>query len=310
MLSTDAQHELGVKTATDGFTGNPTCQWSPQGGFPLNRWQFELDSGYGAEAALAMDGAQLTTVDGFGAVETDALDHGTSCRLWVDVAPGQNLNVTYSDSDGTRRDIDHELACQLSGQAAELVVENLATLANHPIKASRAPLIARPVNHLASHPAARTPSPFAPRPAQLRLTGIDPCSLLTPALTKGLGGQNYTTADNGPVNYCTWRRAGLFLDVQWTVKLVTYRSAATPEAGSRPPVFGTLDGFGVAETADPQLGPDITCRLSIDVADGQSVEIDYQSLQNANPAGMSHQVACQHAYQLAGPVLSNLRARQ
>jgi hypothetical protein len=306
LLSSAAQRELGVQTATDGFAGNPTCQWSSLG-TPVSRWQFELDTGYGAAAGLAMDSASLTKVDGYGAVETEGLDHGTSCLLWIDTGPGQNLNVLYSNSDGTRRDMNHELACQLSGHAAELVIEGLAALINHPVTASRVPLVGAP----ARRPAPPTDAPAAPfprRPAVLDLAGIDPCTLLTPGQAGGLDAQNITSA-NGPVNYCTWNQTG-GRGAEWTAKLLTYQGAAEPARNAPHTAFGTLDGYGVTETADPELGPDITCRLSIDVADGQSLEIDYQSLRNDNPTGMSHQLACQRAYQLAGPVLGNLRVRR
>lgn len=307
LLTSAGQRALGVQTATDGFSGNPTCQWSTLGGTPANRWQFELDTGYGAAAGLAVEGARLTRVDGFGAVETDGLDHGTSCRLWVDTAPGQNLNVIYSNPDGTRRDMTHDLACQLSGQAAELLVESLGNLVNHPITPSRAPLVAAPGP---SDPAPRaTRAPFPPRPAPLRVNGIDPCALLTAGQAAELAARNITSATNGPVNFCDWTQTSV-RGATWTAKLITYQAAADSVRDASGVTFGTLDGYGVAEAADPQLGPDISCRLAVDVAEGQLLEVDYQSLQNDNPTGMSHALACQRAYQLARPVLANLRARR
>jgi hypothetical protein len=150
---------------------------------------------------------------------------------------------------------------------------------------------------------------FPHRSAELALTGIDPCTLLSPGQAGGLGAQNLTPTTNGPVNYCTWKQTSVG-GAEWTTKLLTYQGAAESVRTAPHTVFGTLGGYGVAETADPELGPDISCRLSIDVADGQSLEIDYQSLRNDNPTGMNHQLACQRAYQLAGPVLGNLRARR
>ncbi|HEY1971956.1 MAG TPA: DUF3558 family protein [Pseudonocardia sp.] len=304
ILNSDAQRQLDVQSASgSNQSGDPTCLWTSEHGDPANWWQFQLVSRYGATAGLALAGARMTQVDGFGSVETPGLDFGTSCRLWVDIAPGQNLNVMYSNSDGTRRDIDHQLACELSKQGADVVIQALSRLAGVHIPPYRPP--AQPWLGPAPVGPPSTLS-FPPRPAALRIFDLDPCALLAPGPARTLAAQNITSV-SGPVNYCRWKQTSVRGGSTWTARLITYRGAGVQPPGARP---ASLQGYGVAESADPKLGPDVSCRLSVDVADQQSLEVDYESVLNDNPAGMNHQVACERAYQMAGPILGNLRARQ
>jgi hypothetical protein len=298
LLSTDEQHTLGVSTATGGYTGDPTCVWSSTGGPPVDSWRFQLNSGYGAAAGLAVAGAVRGTVDGFGAVFTEGLDHGTSCEVWVDVAPGQSLSSLYSNPDGNRRGMSHQQACRLGAQGAELLLSTLARLRNVTLTPSSDP--PPPAGVTPPHP------PFPARPATRTLDGLDACALLPPAQAAGVGARSVMIAPRAPVNYCRYHDTTPRGGGQWTVRLLTYQSAGVGTAGA---AVGTLDGYGTAESGDPQLGPDISCRVAVDVADGQSLEVDYEDDLNDNPAGMNHGVACQRARSVAGAVLGNLRVR-
>jgi hypothetical protein len=147
---------------------------------------------------------------------------------------------------------------------------------------------------------------FPPRPAALDTFDLDPCTLLPPASARALAAQNITSVA-GPVNYCRWKQTSVRGGSIWTARLITYRGAGVQPPGAR---LGSLQGYGVAESSDAKLGPDVSCRLSVDVADQQSLEVDYESVLNDNPTGMNHQLACARDYQMAGPLLANLRARR
>lgn len=95
------------------------------------------DGSWGASADLHHDaasylsgGAHVVQVGGFGAVQTIASfgDPESNCQLFLDVSPGQSLEVHYTTMRG-RPVMNHQLACQLASQAAEQMLANLRATA-------------------------------------------------------------------------------------------------------------------------------------------------------------------------------------
>lgn len=76
---------------------------------------------------LSVDGAKITDVAGFGAVEipNDWAGPQFSCGIRVDVARGQGLWVSYFNTAGDEPGATHELMCQRAHRAAEGVMRQL-----------------------------------------------------------------------------------------------------------------------------------------------------------------------------------------
>ncbi|MGQ0482423.1 MAG: DUF3558 domain-containing protein [Pseudonocardia sp.] len=89
----------------------------------------------GVTAATAQDvrnilwvsGAKVTTIGGFGAVQSPDLMAGErfSCELRIDVAPSQGLWVSYYNTLADEPGATHELMCQRARTAAEGIMRNL-----------------------------------------------------------------------------------------------------------------------------------------------------------------------------------------
>lgn len=76
---------------------------------------------------LTVQGADVTTVAGFGAVEIPDGRAGAqfSCGVRIDVAPDQGLWVTYLNTLGDEPGATHELMCQRAHTAAETIMRDL-----------------------------------------------------------------------------------------------------------------------------------------------------------------------------------------
>lgn len=76
---------------------------------------------------LYVEGSQVTTVAGFGAVEIPNRELGAqySCDVRVDVAPNQGLWVDYLVELGDEAGATHELMCQRAHAAAETIMRDL-----------------------------------------------------------------------------------------------------------------------------------------------------------------------------------------
>jgi hypothetical protein len=81
---------------------------------------------------LTSPGAELTSVSGFGAIDmTDGSSTlERSCGVRVDVAPLQELLVTYNVAYGDLPGQSHELMCQKAHSTAEAIIHRLSTTAN------------------------------------------------------------------------------------------------------------------------------------------------------------------------------------
>ena len=123
--------EPGEPSVNNDGLGSRDCLWHGAAVQPDNIWLTRVILAQGADYYLAsVTGSQIVTVNGFPAVQTTAnlQDPKTHCTLFVDVAPGQSLQVQYGNLAGDYPGISHQVACQLASKAAELMVANLRNL--------------------------------------------------------------------------------------------------------------------------------------------------------------------------------------
>jgi hypothetical protein len=127
-LLTDQQRRrlgagIGTNQSGDGGDDGPACVWlgSPD---TSHGWTAGPILNQGAAHYLGSStGAAVTTVAGFGAVATssDFAQPDQQCLLFIDVAPGQALEVSYDASSS----IGHDASCQQANRAATLMLGNL-----------------------------------------------------------------------------------------------------------------------------------------------------------------------------------------
>ena len=121
--------EPGRAQSDQTTPGSITCAWSSFPMRPTNAWTATTITDHGADYYLDTTGAQISQVDRFAAVlTTSPLQELATrqCIAVVDVAPEQSLQVQYLNPDGDLPGMNHQLACQLARQAAELMVTNLS----------------------------------------------------------------------------------------------------------------------------------------------------------------------------------------
>jgi hypothetical protein len=117
----------GEQLPVDGQPGRFDCLWTNfPGGTPDNAWIAGAVLGRGAETFLTAT-TPIVQLSGFAAVQTASGigDHDDNCQLYVDVAPGQALEVQYDNERHDYPGMNHQRACQLAGHAAGWMVDNL-----------------------------------------------------------------------------------------------------------------------------------------------------------------------------------------
>ncbi|HEX4246317.1 MAG TPA: DUF3558 family protein [Pseudonocardia sp.] len=129
-VTDEAKLGVGAGAVNDGADtwSSEGCRWSDPSGHPDNNWVALAVVRQGADAALrSSTGAQVGLVDGFPAVQTnsDSADPGLSCKILLDVAPGQTLSVEYVNRRGDYPNINHGIACQQATDATKLMLANL-----------------------------------------------------------------------------------------------------------------------------------------------------------------------------------------
>jgi Protein of unknown function (DUF3558) len=146
------------------------------------------------------------------------------------------------------------------------------------------------------------------RPVELRLDGVDPCSLVTMAQRSQLGvnqGQAARGSESSALrgSSCVWSNIPDSPDNAWSGRLVLGQGAEY--ALGREPLR-TVDGFAATTTGSMGSDPAYYCLMLVDVAPGQSLVASYDNGSKDYP-GMNHQLACDKAQQLAADMLSTLR---
>jgi len=121
-LNTDA----GVVGSNNDGLGSRDCLWQRYPAKPDDAWVARVILKQGAETYLS-DTSRVTQVAGISAVETSSDQHNPAwhCLLYIDVAPGQSLEVQYSNETGDHPGLNHAVACQLAADAAQLMLSNL-----------------------------------------------------------------------------------------------------------------------------------------------------------------------------------------
>lgn len=148
------------------------------------------------------------------------------------------------------------------------------------------------------------------RPTELRLDGIDPCALLTTAQVSQLGVDAGERAENtdelGSVD-CQWQSPlGEQPDVGYLARSIVKRGADYALNSATGAQVVALDGFSAVQTSSPHVDPKQHCLLLIDVAQGESLWVQWMMLSGDTP-DLTHEVACQKAQDAARLMLGNLQ---
>lgn len=147
------------------------------------------------------------------------------------------------------------------------------------------------------------------RPDDLRLDQVDPCALLTTAQVHQLGvhaGERKPNSDELGSIACLWRNFPEQPDSTYLARLITRRGADYALNSGTGAQVVTIDGFAAVQTTSPYADPKEHCLLLVDVAQGQSLWVQWRTLSNNYP-GLTHELACQQAQEAGRLMLGNLR---
>jgi hypothetical protein len=168
-----------------------------------------------------------------------------------------------------------------------------------------------PTNSVSSpSPSIASPRPaLPPRPEELPLAGVNPCDLLTESQYRKLGatgglfdrssGESPTAGDG-----CLWTNFPDKPDNQWGASTLL-STGAEYSLGLEP--LRSVDGFAATTAGSAGTDRNFFCGMLIDVAPHQALMVTYANNQHDYP-GMTHQMACDKAQQVAGLMIPNLRA--
>lgn len=160
-----------------------------------------------------------------------------------------------------------------------------------------------------SSPTSSAPQ-LAPRPAEVRIDGLDPCTVLTPEQQANLGFDREPRVGipdpngNTTCNYSRDAEPGYGI----TLTPVPQEGAEVWLDGTRNVDVAVLDvmGFAAVETrlaGSFETGP--FCNIVVDVADGQSLDVQFTELSEFNTQDQN----CEQALQAAEAAMQTLLAR-
>jgi hypothetical protein len=160
-------------------------------------------------------------------------------------------------------------------------------------------------------PAPAVGNGLPPRPAVLRIDGIDPCTLLTPAQAGQLDveeGRRNDYAPGTPIQgtACDWSTDEPRMRIHHGASLILNRGADYA-LGQEP--LRNVDGYTATTTSSDLEDPRWHCFVVVDTGPGQSLLSDY-SVDTRDIPGMTHEKACDRAQAAAAMMLENLRAAQ
>ncbi|WP_445183956.1 DUF3558 domain-containing protein [Pseudonocardia sp. Cha107L01] len=148
-----------------------------------------------------------------------------------------------------------------------------------------------------------------PRPANLPLTGVEPCALLVGPQVSQLGvgaGTPYGSTEEGDAE-CVWSTASADPADTWIARTLVSESAATALSDPHAQTV-QVAGFPAVQTSDPTADPNHACELYIDVADGQSLLVAYVGGPNpSNGVPSTRPLACRKAAQAAELMIQTLK---
>jgi uncharacterized protein DUF3558 len=128
-LTTTQVKSLGVArygaSKPEGKQG-PGCDWIHSPTEPIENYSVGINTLGGVELVFGQPQLEITSVAGFGAVQTPGLYRTgvRDCVVNVDVAPSQAVQVGYF-YNGATIPMTHEIACRKARHAAELVMQTI-----------------------------------------------------------------------------------------------------------------------------------------------------------------------------------------
>ncbi len=151
------------------------------------------------------------------------------------------------------------------------------------------------------------------RPVELPLNGVDPCGLLTPAQLDAMKVPGRTaSADPNADRFgsvgCSWGTAQLPPYGAPSIRLVTAQPIDYFDYMLDRKQVSDIDGFPTIRD-NPQGRPEELCLLFVDIAQGQTLQVQYNKLY-AEPGTINREQACAKARELGHAVIATLRAQQ
>jgi len=150
-------------------------------------------------------------------------------------------------------------------------------------------------------------SPFPPRPADIDVTGIDPCAALTPAeqADRGVGPGEPGTGDlgDGPTRICGWSN----FDDGYNYSVQTLPLPAAVVVGTPDSTVHVVDGYGVVQsTAFGDSFP--LCSHYIDASDPHGIRVQVMATaSNEDGSIKDFDEVCGKTTLLTSQALRNLR---
>lgn len=160
-----------------------------------------------------------------------------------------------------------------------------------------------------------TPSPAgqaaeSPRPREVRLDGVDPCSLLTSEQRKQLGIDRPPIPGKSDVDgspYCGYRNSAE--ESGYLVALVTTQGLAEYVAtgeGQIPTRQLEIAGFPAVELRpSPDEAGNLFCLIGVDVADGQFLSANFSQVAPSGPP-LSQETLCAKAVEHTAAAMKTL----
>ena len=147
------------------------------------------------------------------------------------------------------------------------------------------------------------------RPAELRLDGVDPCTLLSAARRAKLGtstGVSGANTDEFGSTGCVWSGTSPGPDSSWIPKAITGHGAEYALNSVTGAQVVAVSGFPAVQTTSNFVDPAHECLVFVYVAAGQSLSVEYVNRRGDYP-GISHELACQLVTTAATAMVTTLR---
>jgi hypothetical protein len=153
--------------------------------------------------------------------------------------------------------------------------------------------------------------PLPARPREIRVDGLDPCTLASSEVLREAGVPNkpHVVPSKAPgVHGCSWGRPitqspsgslGVAVATQQDVRGVL---------GVQGAEITSAAGFGAVAIPNPDTGAQYSCDVRIDVAPNQGIWVDYLVELQDEP-GATHELMCQRAHTAAETIMRDLLAR-
>lgn len=159
---------------------------------------------------------------------------------------------------------------------------------------------------------ARPAPELPPRPRELKVDGIDPCTLATPEIRAQAGvtsqGQADPSSTDNAIKGCGYdnfpQHPTAALDVNVTTNQDTAGFLLFPDA-----VISNVAGFGAVDSPDSAAGADYSCVVRVDVAENQGLWVSlYNTLGDDQTS--THAQMCQKAHTVAESIMAGLLAKR